>query len=40
MDLAAIELQVPMSWREPAFEYTIMRTVAGADLALEMINEE
>ena len=43
MDLAAIELTSPMTWREDVFEYTLMRCLAGADLALEeihKINEE
>ena len=43
VDLAAIELMSPMTWREDVFEYTLMRCLAGADFALEeihKINEE
>ncbi|GLY81811.1 hypothetical protein [Actinoallomurus iriomotensis] len=38
MDLTAIQLASPKPWREELFEYTVARTLAEADLALETIH--
>lgn len=36
-DLTAIELSQPKPWREQVFTYTMVRLVAGADFALELL---